>query len=105
MNNGLGQFANWLTMKYDQLDRKEVVAALQYESVREIALSRLKHLENQISELRELMREAVTAAPMSDPTDAEMEEFAKEVLAGDPLPDAKWVDADEATEPRSKECQ
>ena len=67
VTHGLGQFGNWLTMKYDQLDRKEVVAALRYESVMDIALSRLRHLENQITELRQLMREAVLPEAQTEP--------------------------------------
>jgi hypothetical protein len=71
--HGLGQFGNWLTMKYDQLDRNEVIQALQYESVREMALSRLTYLDSQIKELRQLMREALVSAPMSESNEAKSE--------------------------------
>jgi hypothetical protein len=64
--HGLGKFGNWLTMKYDQLDRNEVIQALQYESVREMAISRLSHLNNQIIELRQLMREALVSAATTE---------------------------------------
>jgi len=64
--NGLIQFGNWLTMKYDKLDRKEVVESLRYESVMEMAESRLRYLEGRIVELCELIHEAKQLT--SDPT-------------------------------------
>jgi hypothetical protein len=40
---------------------------------------------------------------MSEPTESEMGEFEKTILAGQPLPDADWVDVDEATESKGDE--
>lgn len=59
--HGLGQFANWLTMKKDSVKRAEVVDALRYDDTRKAALKQIEFYQMKIEELRSMLEESASA--------------------------------------------
>lgn len=55
---GLGQFANWLTMKYDAIHREEVVQALQFPEVREKAANLITYYQLRIQEIESMLEDS-----------------------------------------------
>jgi hypothetical protein len=59
---GLGQFANWLTMKNDSIQRQEVVESLQFPEVRKSAEELIEFYRFKIDELKSMLAESESAS-------------------------------------------
>lgn len=59
--HGLGRFANWLSMKYDNIDRQEVVQALRFPETRKAAENLIAHYRVKIQEIESILAESESA--------------------------------------------
>ena len=55
---GLGKFANWRTMKPQEVEREKVVEALRFPGVRKAAEKLLEYRKFQVEELEQMLEEA-----------------------------------------------
>lgn len=55
---GLGQFANWLTMKQDSIQRVEVVESLRFPETRKSAEKLIEYYKFKIDELESMLAES-----------------------------------------------
>lgn len=58
---GLGRFANWLSMKYDNIDRQEVVQSLRFPETRKAAEKLVEHYRFKIEEIESMLAESESA--------------------------------------------
>jgi len=54
---GLKPFDNWLSLKRDQLKRDDIVAALDYETVKQYAKNTIEECRNRIIEIEAMLAE------------------------------------------------
>jgi hypothetical protein len=54
---GLKPFDNWLSLKRDQLKRDDIVAALDYETVKQYAKNTIEECRSRIAEIESMLAE------------------------------------------------
>ena len=56
--HGLGKFANWLTLKPDDIPRKKVVQALRFPEIQRSAKKAVEYYRFKIDEIEQMIKEA-----------------------------------------------
>jgi hypothetical protein len=57
LQHGLKPFDNWLSLKRDQLKRDDIVAALDYEIVKQYAKNTIEECRSRIAEIESMLAE------------------------------------------------